>query len=151
MPLGRWTLILCTGLAFACSIHMAAQTWEGSFTPTGSLVVARYDHTATLLTNGNALIVGGGTYNPFPPFSPTPLSSAELYNPATGTFSLPGSLNTARSNQTATLLTNGMVLTVGGIDNYGNPLSSAELYELRKCGLRGVAVRRHRGPQGPSC
>jgi hypothetical protein len=56
------------------------------------------------------------------------LASAELYNPATGTFSVTGSMTTAREGQTATLLPNGEVLIAGGFDNAGKYLSSAELY-----------------------
>ena len=55
-------------------------------------------------------------------------SSAELYNPATGTFTLTGSLNTARTAHTATLLNNGTVLIAGGVDD-GVALASAELYD----------------------
>jgi hypothetical protein len=55
------------------------------------------------------------------------LASAELYNPATGIFTLTGSLNTARSYHTATLLNNGLVLVTGGYGNSGY-LASAELY-----------------------
>ena len=47
---------------------------KGIFTSTGSMTVARYGHTATLLPNGKVLIVSGST--------------AELYDPLTGTFSL---------------------------------------------------------------
>ena len=55
------------------------------------------------------------------------LASAELYNPATGTFTPTGSLNTARELHTATLLNNGLVLIAGGV-NSGGYLASAELY-----------------------
>ena len=56
------------------------------------------------------------------------LASAELYDPATGTWSPTGSLDTGRVFHTATLLPNGMVLVAGGIegDIY---LASAELYD----------------------
>ena len=56
------------------------------------------------------------------------LSSAELYDPASGTWSATGSLTTARANHTATLLPNGKVLVAGGYNN-GSSLSSAELYD----------------------
>jgi hypothetical protein len=59
------------------------------------------------------------------------LASAELYNPATGTFTPTGSMNTARAGPTATLLNNGMVLIAGGTGPgypVGGTLASAELY-----------------------
>ncbi len=99
----------------------------GTFSYTaGSLNTTRYDHTATLLNNGMVLIAGGfgGNSNPY-----GYLQSAELYNPATGTFTLAGSLNTARWADTATLLNNGMVLIAGGLNSTNGSLDSAELYE----------------------
>ncbi len=55
-------------------------------------------------------------------------SSAELYDPATGTWTATGSLGTARDRHTATLLPSGKVLVAGG-DNGAGVLSSAELYD----------------------
>jgi hypothetical protein len=56
------------------------------------------------------------------------LTSAELYDPATGTWTATGSLTTARDSHTATLLPNGKVLVAGG--NSGITfIPSAELYD----------------------
>jgi len=103
----------------------------GTFSLTGSLKVARAGSSSTLLTNGNVLVAGGVFYTGTSPNQvPHYLASAELYNPATGTFSLTGSLNTARSSQTATVLNNGNVLLAAGQNDGANAgyLGSAELY-----------------------
>ena len=91
----------------------------GSFFVTGNLVNARYGHTATLLPNGKVLVVGGLVNNY------TPLTTAELYDSTTGTWSATGSMATARSSHSATLLSNGKVLVAGGAGN----TASAELYD----------------------
>jgi hypothetical protein len=57
----------------------------------------------------------------------TVLSSAELYDPASGAWTPTGSLITARSYHSATLLPSGKVLMACGYDG-SNTLSSAELY-----------------------
>ena len=62
--------------------------------------------TLTALPNGQVLAAGGANYNW------APLATAELYTPATGTWTLTGSLHTARYYATATLLSNGQVLAV---------------------------------------
>ncbi len=56
------------------------------------------------------------------------LTSAELYDPASGSWTATGSLNTARDDHTATLLPNGKVLVAGGCNGSGS-LTSAELYD----------------------
>jgi Kelch motif/Galactose oxidase, central domain len=94
-----------------------------TFTPTGSLSTARQVHTATLLSNGMVLIAGGLN----PDAQDPQLVSAELYDPATATFTPTGSLSTARQGHTATLLTSGMVLIAGGFNS--SWLASAELYD----------------------
>ena len=69
------------------------------------------------------------------------LSSAELYDPATGSWSSTGSLNRTRIH-TATLLPTGKVLVAGGIATVN--LSSAELYDpLREAGAAPAASRPH--------
>ena len=56
--------------------------------------------------------------------------SAELYDPASGTWSATGSLGTGRCGHTATLLPNGKVLLAGGQTDSSIPTTnSAELYD----------------------
>jgi len=56
------------------------------------------------------------------------LSSAELYDPATGTFSYTGSLVHDRGGPSGTLLPNGQALIVAGFNNNGRSMNTAELY-----------------------
>jgi len=73
---------------------------------------------ATLLPDGQVLVAGGEDAN----FNL--LASAELYNPATGTWAVTGSMTTPRTGQSATLLNNGQVLVAGGT----GATAAAELY-----------------------
>jgi N-acetylneuraminic acid mutarotase len=105
---------------------------SGTWTATGSLANARFLHTATLLPNGNVLVAGGaiGANN-----NVVALASAELYDPANGTWTATGSMATARTFYTATLLGNGKVLVTGGTDkayvgqSNTTYFASAELYD----------------------
>lgn len=101
----------------------------GKFSLTGSMPAARGFHTATLLGDGRVLITGGG---PAAWIKDGPyLASAELYDPATGTFSPTGDMTTPRENHTATLLLDGRVLIAGGNDTCDHAVASAELYDPR--------------------
>jgi N-acetylneuraminic acid mutarotase len=85
--------------------------------------IGRGNFTATLLTSGEVLVAGGndnhGTY----------FASAELYDPAAGTWMSTGSMTTPRAGHTATLLADGKVLVAGGQVQTCLTTFSAELYD----------------------
>jgi len=72
---------------------------------------ARSNHAATLLNTGKVLVAGG--VGPFCAGCNSGMT-AELFDPATGTWSPTGSMSIFRSQHTATLLSNGKVLVAGG-------------------------------------
>jgi len=94
-----------------------SQTW----TRTDNLRQGRNGHTATLLPNGEVLVVGGTNQSGIN-------SSVELYDPATGKWRFTGSLSQARTQHEAVLLNDGRVLITGGEDD-NSILSSAEVYD----------------------
>ena len=69
---------------------------------------SRDGHTGTLLNNGQVLVAGGTDGG-------ADLASAELYNPATGSWTFTGSMSSPRNAHTPTLLASGEVLVAGGI------------------------------------
>ena len=96
-----------------------------AWTATGPLTTARQGGGATLLLDGRVLVAGGAGPNP-PTYT---LASAEIYDPATGSWSATGSMTTARRTNPATLLPNGKVLVAGGMDGKSVFLASAEIYD----------------------
>ncbi|MEK7353992.1 MAG: kelch repeat-containing protein, partial [Chloroflexota bacterium] len=95
--------------------HAYAEVYDpatGNFTLVGNLNIHRSTHTATLLPGGRVLIAGG--IRTTTPGWGVPLNSAEIYNPATGTFTVAGNMTVERTFPTATPLSNGKVLIVGG-------------------------------------
>lgn len=108
---------------------------SGTFTNTGNMTTPRNQHTATLISHcgcaadGSVLVVGGYDNQS------SVLSSVELYNPATQTFTQTGSLHTPRFRHTATLLNDGTILIAGGASqmsaragNINPALNTAEIY-----------------------
>lgn len=99
---------------------------SGTWSPTGSMATARAYQSATVLGNGDVLVVGGGTAAlggaetgflalGVPALAPT--ATAEIYDPATGTWSPAGSIpGGGRYDAAATLVANGTVLLAGGLD-----------------------------------
>jgi len=83
------------------------------FTLTGSMREPRWSHTATLLPTGKVLVAGG--FGTFGPGNAQPvLTSAELYDPATGAWTSTPPMQTRRALHSAALLGNGKVLVAGG-------------------------------------
>ncbi len=116
-PLGRSATLLADGrVLFAGGCDTAAEVYDpatGAFTPTGSMAAVRAASAATLLSDGHVLFTGG--YNCAPAGQDGIWASAELYDPATGTFSSTGSMAAPREQHTATRLADGRVLVVGGL------------------------------------
>ena len=94
-----------------------------AFEYTGKLNQRRADHTATLLRDGKVLVAGG--YQEARTGNST--NSAELFDPASGTWTPTGTLNTPREAHLATLLHDGTVLIAGG-NSRGGRLASTERY-----------------------
>ena len=113
---------ILTGLAIclASALPARSQTWATN----GPLQVARWNHTATLLSNNTVLIAGGEVVNAVIDGNYTfaDTNAAELYNPLSGTSSLIAPMQDYRYQHRATLLPNGRVLISGG----GGDASSEE-------------------------
>jgi hypothetical protein len=106
------------GAVAAAEVYVPSSTGIGAFNTAGSMLIPRFEHTATLLKTGQVLIAGGSNYT-----GDGILSEAELYTPSSGAFAAsPVSLNYQRAGHTATALINGTVLIAGG------SVSPAEIY-----------------------
>ena len=114
--MGRTSLLVaaCLLSMLALPSELSAQNWS----QTGSTSSVRTQATATLLSNGHVLTVGGVR----------DAAVSELYDPATGKWTPSGALAANRVNHTATLLPSGQVLIAGGFNESG-VLASAVLYD----------------------
>jgi hypothetical protein len=96
-----------------------------TFIPIASMNAKRVGHTATLLQDGRVLITGGSGVI----FYDSALASAEIFDPATGTFTSVGDMHAARLAHRALLLSEGKVLITGGQAKDGGKLASAEIFD----------------------
>jgi N-acetylneuraminic acid mutarotase len=88
-----------------------------------SMTTNRAGHTATLLPSGNVLVTGGVAPDP-QTLVTVAASSAEVYDPRANRWSTIASMAEARDEYTATPLSNGSVLVVGGTGQ-----TRAEVYD----------------------
>lgn len=103
----------------------------GKWSGTNAMSTPRFEHTATLLSDGKVLIVGG--QGPADGGRLIALSSTELYDPAADGFVSSTALGEGRANHAAVLLADKTVLVMGGVGgpNADIALASAELYDAR--------------------
>jgi hypothetical protein len=111
------------------------------WTEVAAMNQVRSQETATLMGNGNVLVTGGVNQINYGPPADSAVSSAEMYNLATNSWTALAPMALARERHTATLLPGGDVLVAGGGDcgsgfclEYGGSgnccgASSAELYD----------------------
>ncbi|WP_232537772.1 kelch repeat-containing protein [Cystobacter fuscus] len=86
-------------------------------------------HSATALADGRVLVTGGLVDNADECLGFNCLASAEVYNPATGTWTATGDMHSPRRRHSLTPLNGGLVLAVGGYDDSTGIHTSAELYD----------------------
>lgn len=85
-----------------------------SWVATASMGTPRMRHTATRLADGRVLVVGGEDA------SGNTVSSSEIFDPGTETWSDGPQLTAARQNHTAVLLSDGRVAIIGGGSSTSN-------------------------------
>lgn len=116
------------GIAINAVPQLTAELYDpgtGRFSPAGPMSAGRLAHSATLLPDGRVLIAGGfksyvGRYES--------LTTAEIFDPGTNSFSTTGPMNAGRFWHSATSLSDGTVLIIGGI-NEDLPQASAETFK----------------------
>jgi hypothetical protein len=109
-----------TATAEVIDLNAATPAWKFS----GSMHFPRRQHNAVILPDGKVFIVGGSSAAGFDT-STSPVLPTEMWDPATGQFTVMASVATYRGyHSIALLLPDGRVLSAGG--NVGGP--NAQLY-----------------------
>lgn len=127
-------VLLCGGYVVGTTITDKAETFTPSFESftllSQRMSAPRANHAAVRLADGRVLLCGG--YREVSPGSVTSTETAEIFNPATNTFSATDPMGSQRVDHAATLLPDGRVLVTGGSVLFGAnlvDLASAELFD----------------------
>ncbi len=99
----------------------SAETYDPtarSWTPVSPMNLPRSGHVATLLSNGDVLVISGDISS----------SATEIYHPSTNTWTEVGNLEIPRTAFTATRLPDGRVIVAGGASG-STALSETELFD----------------------
>lgn len=110
MPDGR---VLVAGGGNGAPVFASTEIWNpatGAFTAGSPMSVPREYHSSVRLADGRILVAGGTSVSD----GAFALASAEIYNPATGTWATTGSMATSRNVFAAVLMADGRVLIAGG-------------------------------------
>ena len=123
------------------------ESTDSVFTPAGVGIYGRGAHTATLLSNGTVLLAGGIDRDNDAK-EERPLTSVESYDIATGLMSQLDDRMLPRSWHTATVLSDGSVLFVGGAGAEARIVATSEIFdptqgEIRLAAATGIARSSH--------
>ena len=119
---------VCMGFSLAVfPLGAVPPLWAQTFSATGSLGTARTSHSANLLGNGKVLVAGGRADTGS---GIAQVNSAELYDPAAGTFAATESMGAARGSHRSVVLTNGKVLVTGGFNNTAGMMTWLDTVEV---------------------
>ena len=141
MPRARMTrlllvlnLLLLGVLAARTPLLQASAAWQQG----PRLATQRADHTATLLNDGDVLVVGGQQGGG------VALATVERYAAAVGTWRTAAPLQKARAGHAATLLLDGRVLVIGGTLRRG-AVARAMRWRAWRSTIRRTIAGRWRG------
>ena len=130
LPGGK--VLVVGGVNAANTVVASAELYDpvsGNWSPAAPMAQARAFHVAVLLGNGKVLVAGGSTD---PNGYLIALSSAELYDPVSNTWSAAASMSPGRIQPAATLLSaSGKVLVAGGYTGGagGSFTTATQLYD----------------------
>ncbi len=100
----------------------------GTWAVTGSMAWERIGLAAAPLPDGRVLVAGGARFNQACADPPAG-NSTEIFDPATGAWTLTGNLTQSRTSGLAVALADGRVLFAGGGSRCGVVYATAEIYD----------------------